>query len=224
MISDSLAALAQIFTPPFRGVLWKSLGLTLLLLVFAWVGLDKFITAYIAVPYPWLATILSILTGLGLVVGLAFLVAPVSTLVAGFFLDELAERVEREISPTRIGKALPAGQAVRLAAGFALVSIGVNIVALVLLLVPGVNVVAFICANAYLGGREYFELAALRYAPLEEVRAMRREHALYLFVCGLPIAAFLAVPLLNLLTPLFATALMVRVHARLAGLRQNVAV
>eukprot|EP01037_Dinobryon_pediforme_P043661 gene43661-54857_t len=102
----------------------------------------------------------------------------------------------------------------RLAAGFALVSIGVNIVALVLLLVPGVNVVAFICANAYLSGREYFELAALRYAPLEEVRALRRQHALYLFVCGMPIAAFLAVPLLNLLTPLFATSLMVRVHAR----------
>lgn len=219
MISDALAALAQIFTPPFRGVLWKSLGLTLLLLVFAWVGLDKFITAYIAVPYPWLATTLAVLTGLGLVVGLAFLVAPVSALVAGFFLDELADVVEHEVSPKRIGKALPAGEAMRLAIGFAIISIFVNFVALVLLLVPGVNVVAFLVANAYLAGREYFELAALRYAPLDEVRAMRREHGLYLFLCGLPIAAFLAVPVVNLLTPLFATAFMVRVHARLAGLR-----
>jgi CysZ protein len=36
------------------------------------------------------------------------------------------------------------------------------------------------------------------------------------FVHGLVIAGFVAVPLLNLLTPLFATALMARLHKRLA--------
>lgn len=216
MIASAFSALPQIFTPPFRSVLWKTLGLTLAMLAVVWLGLDRLIESWIAVPYPWLATTLSVLTGLGLVFGLAFLVAPVSSLVAGFFLDDLAELAERQADPHGPpGAPLPAGRAVWLAARFAAVSLLVNALALMLLLVPGVNIVAFIGANAYLLGREYFELAALRYRPLEEVRALRRRHGLYLFVAGLPLAFFVATPILNLLTPLFATAYMVRVHKRL---------
>src|SRR5438270_8451787 len=99
MLDDALAAFRQILTPPFRAVLIKTLGLTLLLLALIWLGLDRLVVHFIAVPYPWLATVLSILTGVGLFIGLAFLLAPTSSLVAGFFLDELAEIVEREIYP-----------------------------------------------------------------------------------------------------------------------------
>ena len=212
MFQSALAALPQIFTPPFRAVLWKVLALTLALLTLAWFGLDHLIESWIAVSNPWLATSLSVLTGLGLFFGLAFVVAPVSSLVAGFFLDELAERAEREaLPPAPVGRALPAGQAIWLA-----VSLLVNLVALGLLLLPGINIVAFLSANAYLLGREYFELAALRYRPLEEVRALRRKHAFYLFVAGLPLALFVSMPLVNLLTPLFGAAYMVRIHRRLA--------
>src|SRR5947209_10601209 len=217
MLHDALAALRQILTPPFRAVLIKMLGLTLLLLALVWLGLDRLVVHFIAVPYPWLATILSVATGIGLFIGLAFLLAPASSLVAGFFLDELAEIVEREIyPPDRIGRALPAGYAVWLAIRFALLSALVNFIALVLLLVPGINAIAFFVANAYLLSREFFELAALRYRPLEEVRALRRHYRLRIFFAGLLIAAFLAVPILNLLTPLFGTAFMVRLHKRIA--------
>ena len=84
------------------------------------------------------------------------------------------------------------------------------------LLLAGLGVIILFLANAYLLGREYFELAALRYRPLEEVRAMRRRHAFYLFLAGLPIAAFVSVPIVNLLTPLFGAAYMVRIHKRLS--------
>ncbi len=216
MFESALAALREIFTPPFRAVLFKILALTLALLAVMWIAVEKLITGYIAVPYPWLASTLVVLTGLGLFLGLAFLVAPVSSMVAGVFLDELAERVEQRTSPNgRAGQALPAGYAIWLAARFAGVSLLVNFAALLLLLVPGVNALAFFLANAYLLGREYFELAALRYRPIAEVRLLRRERALYLFVCGMFIAAFVAVPIVNLLTPLFGTAFMVRIHQRM---------
>jgi CysZ protein len=217
MLDDALAALRQIFTPPFRAVLIKTLALTLLLLALIWLGLDRLVLHFVTVQTRWVATLLSIITGVGLFVGLAFLLAPTSSLVAGLFLDELAEIVEREIyPPDRIGYALPAGYAVWLAVRFALVSALVNLIALMLLLVPGINAMAFFVANAYLLSREFFELAALRYRPLEEVRFLRRRYRLRLFVAGLLIAALLAVPLLNLLTPLFGTAFMVRVHKRIA--------
>jgi CysZ protein len=80
-----------------------------------------------------------------------------------------------------------------------------------LLLVPGVNAAAFFGANAYLLGRGYFELAASRYLPLAEVLRLREKNALRLFVAGLVMAAVIAVPVFNLLTPLFGTAFMVRI-------------
>ena len=217
MLSDAVTSFEQMLTPPFRAALWKSLALTVVLLALIWLGLDHVIVGAGAVPGPWLATMLSIVTGFGLFFGLAFLVAPTSSLVAGFFLDELAEITERSIGPeSELGRPMSGGQAIWLATKFAGVSVLVNIVALALLLVPGVNLIAFFTANAYLLGREYFELAALRYRPIEEVRALRRAHGFYIFVCGLFIAALVAIPVANLLTPLFGTAFMVRVHRRIA--------
>jgi CysZ protein len=216
MISDALAAFDQIFSPPFRKVLYRSLALTLGVLALVWLGLNRLAAAYATTPWPWLDTIIAIIAAVGLIVGLVFLVAPVSALVAGFYLDELAETVERAIAPDHVGRALPGGQASWLAVKFAAVSVLVNLLALGLLLLPGINILAFFGANAYLLSREYFELAALRYRPIDEVRALRSAHRFYLFVCGLMIAALVAIPVLNLLTPLFATAFMVRVHRRLA--------
>ncbi|MBX9758270.1 MAG: sulfate transporter family protein [Beijerinckiaceae bacterium] len=218
MISDAVAAFRQVFSPPFRRVLWKSLGLTLSILVLAWFGLEQLAVHFVTTGNPWIATTISVLTGVGLFVGLAFLVAPISALVAGFYLDELAEQVETTNEPRwPAGQPLPAAQAVALAARFALVALLVNIFALMLLLVPGVNAIAFLGANAYLMGREYFELAAMRYRPIEEARALRSEKRAYLFVAGLPIALFLSVPVLNLLTPLFGATYMARIHKRLSG-------
>lgn len=216
MFACAFEAVGQIFAPRFRAALWKVLGLTFVLLALAWLGLDRLILSVAAVASPWLQLTLSLLTGLGLFFALAYFVAPASSLVAGFYLDELAEIVEREVDPLGpVGRALPAGRALRVAARFAGLSLLVNALALVLLLIPGINLIAFFGANAFLLGREYFELAALRFRSLEEARALRQRHAPYLFVCGLWIAAFLAVPVLNLLTPLFGVAFMVRIYKRL---------
>jgi len=176
------------------------------------------LTYFIAIENAWIATTVAVLAGLSLFVAMIFLVAPISALVGGFYLDELAEQVEKSSAPVwPVGNALPTGQAIGLAARFALLTLAVNLGALMLLLVPGVNAIAFIAANAYLMGREFFELAAMRYRPMPEVQALRRAHAPYLFFAGLPIALFLSVPLLNLLTPLFGVAYMARVHKRVTG-------
>jgi CysZ protein len=216
LLEDALGAAHQIFTPPFRKVLWKTIGLTLLLLGLVFAGLDagfeKLLSGLVIFPYPWLGTAASILGGAGLVIGLAFLITPVSFVVAGFFFDELAEVVERGLpSPHGVGRALPLGEALWISLRFAAVSVVVNLVAFLLWFVPGVNAIAFFAANAYLFGRGYFELAALRYLPYPEVWRLRRVHGMRLFGAGLIMAALLAVPFVNLLTPLFGTALIVRV-------------
>ena len=90
--------------------------------------------------------------------------------------------------------------------------------ALLLFFVPLVNIGVFFAANAYLLGREYFELAAGRFRPIEEASRMRQENRGTVLLAGALLAGLVLVPVLNLLpTPLFGVALMVHVHKRLAG-------
>ena len=161
MIDAAYAALLQIFTPPFRRVLIKTLALTFLLLVVFCVGVEKLFVTWLVLPYSWLTTLLTVLAGLGLVVGLAFAITPVSFLVAGIFFDELAEIVEKEIDPATPGTTPAFVDMFLVAAKFAGVAVLVNIGAFILLLVPGLNAIVFFAANAYLLGRGYFEFAAL---------------------------------------------------------------
>ncbi len=218
ILADAAAALGEILSPKFRGTAFKIIAITLALLFLADTAIHHWLTGLSTPSSPWLRTTLALVEGLGLAVASIFLVAPASALVAGFFVDDLAAEVERDIgSPGPPGRALPIGQAAWLSIRFALLSLAVMLVALALLLVPGVNAVAFLGANAYLSGRQYFEFAALRFRSAREVKALRRAHPATVLMAGLCIALFLSVPLLNLLTPLFATALMVRVHKRLAA-------
>ena len=224
MIDDAVASLRDMFTPDFRAVLFKSLGLTMALLGALWVVLER-LAIWAASNgdawfegAPWLKTMIEIAAGLGLFVGLIFLIAPVAMLVAGFFLDELADHVEDKIYPPgHRGRPAPALTSMWLAVKFSGVALAVNLVAFCLWLLPGVNAIVFFVANAYLFGREYFQLAALRFRPLEEVRALRQRYRLRIFVAGLLIALFVATPVLNLLTPLFGVPLMARLHKRLTS-------
>jgi len=84
------------------------------------------------------------------------------------------------------------------------------------LLFAGLGAIFFFIATAYLLSREYFHLAAMRYHPVAEAKALRKRHAATVFFSGLPIAAFVSIPIINLATPLFATALMVHLHKRLS--------
>lgn len=222
MIFDAarIAAL-ELLSPPFRAVFIKTLGLTVLALVALWFGLTSLVE-WLALP--WLQTILpgipswagwlgGIIAAIALAFGMALLVAPVTAVIAGLFLDDVAEVVERNDYPRDpVGRAMPALRSLVLAIKFLGVVILGNIVALMLLLVPGINITAFFIVNGYLLGREFFEFAAMRFRPEDEARALRRQYAGTVFLAGLVIAAFLAVPLLNLLTPLFAAAMMVHLH------------
>ena len=107
---------------------------------------------------------------------------------------------------------MPALAAIGAGLKFFLVVLVVNLVALFLLLVPGVNLIAFYVGNGYLLGREYFEMVAMRHLPAEEARRLRKANLATVLLCGLIIAGLASVPILNLLTPLFATAFMVHIY------------
>lgn len=218
-VADAAAALRTALSPPFRRALLAILAITLAMLVVFSLALHHGLGLIVMPSSAWLAVTLAVVEGLGLALASIFLVAPVSALVAGFFVDDLAAKVEQALDPAGPpGVALPIGRALALSLRFAALSLIVMLAALALLLVPGLNGIAFLGANTYLAGRQYFEFAALRYRSVEEAAALRRAHPGRIYAAGLCIALLLAVPVLNLLTPLFGTALMVRVHRRVAPL------
>lgn len=229
MILDAARlSLANLLAPETRGVFWKVLGLTLLALVLLWVALRETFVAF-ALPWlqgmmpdlpgwaGWLAVVAGIAASIGLALALALLLAPVTALIAGLFLDDVAEVIEKRDYPADAsGRALPLGPALLGSAKFLGVVLLGNLVAFFLLFVPGVNLVAFFLVNGYLLGREFFEFAAMRHRSPVEARLFRAKHATSVLAAGLLVAAFLAIPVVNLLTPLFAAGLMVHLHKALS--------
>ena len=221
MLAAAIQAFRELFTPPFRAVLFKCVGLTIGLLVLLIVLLEGLFNYSVAWP-DWIETAVSWIGGLGLVIGSIFLIPPVTSLMAGLYLDDIAGEVERTRYPADPpGKEMPVHAAIGVGLRFFIAVLVVNLIALLLLLVPGVNLIAFYAGNGYLLGREYFEMVAMRHVPADEARRLRKANMGYVLLCGLIVAGLASVPIANLLTPLFATAFMVHIYkslARRAGL------
>ncbi len=235
MIDAAVKALSQILSPPMRSILWRSIAVALVLITVLAIGLQRLLSWFATSGEGWaeamlgpnfqtplnvLSWIVSIAAGLGVVFGAVFLMPAITSLVASFFVDEVAEHVETEYYPAeRPGVALPFGIAVTEGVKTALLTILVYLIALPFVFFAGVGFLAFFIATAWLLGREYFELAAMRFRPPAEAKAMRRDNAATIFTAGLIIAAFVSIPIVNLATPLFGMAFMVHMHKRLSGPR-----
>lgn len=229
MILDAAAlSFRNLFAPETRSVFWKVLGLTLVVLAALWLALRE---AFVFYLWPWFASffpampdwagwmvfVMGLFASVGLALVLALLLAPVTAIIAGLFLDDVADVVEKRDYPSDpAGTAMPLTEAVVQSLQFFGIVILGNLVALFLLFVPGVNIAAFFLVNGYLLGREFFEFAAMRFRPRREAMDFRRKHAGTVFLAGLVIAGFLAIPILNLLTPLFAAGFMVHIHKKLS--------
>ena len=221
MFAAATLAFADLFTPPFRATLLKTLALTLALLVVAFIGFQALLGGWLAFATAWLEPTILVATGIAFMVAAWFLIPPITSLIASLFLDEIAAVVERtHYASDPPGRALPLGPSLWLSIRFFVLVLSVNVLTLLLLLVPGVNIFAFLVANGYLLGREYFELVAFRRMPIPEARALRARHGTTAFMAGLVIAGFVAIPFLNLAAPLFATAFMVHLQKRTHALRR----
>ena len=236
MFDAAIKALTQMFSPPFRRVLLKSIGLGLLLIVLTGIGLNRLFSwmatngatwaeASVGAHTLWqiLAWVLSIAATLGIITGALFLMPAVTAFVGSFFVDEIADEVEKTHYPMEPpGTALPLFRAMIEGVNTALLAVLVYLCAVPFLFVAGLGLVIMFLANAYLLSREYFLLAAMRFRPAAEAKAMRRTFRTQIFLVGLLIAIFVSIPVINLATPLFAMAMMVHMHKRLSQRRIEV--
>ena len=209
-------ALGQTGDRRFRRVLWLGLLLTVALLVAAYAALlwllDFFVgpEAYFEVlgRVVNIGDLLSWSSLIFMLVLSFFLMIPVASAITSMFLDEVADAVEAVHYP-----ALPPAQGVSFAeslrdtANALGVIIGANLLAFILyVFLPFAIPFIFFGLNGYLLGREYFQLAAMRRVGRDGARALRKRHALTIWVAGVLMALPLVVPLLNLLIPILGAA------------------
>ena len=120
MLDAAFKALAQMFTRPFRTVLWKSIGLAAVLIIVVGIGLNRVLVWLAGVAQGWaeqtlgfttnmpvsvLAWLLSFAATVGIVAGSVLLMPAVTALVGSLFVDEIGAEVERTHYPDE-----PAGQ------------------------------------------------------------------------------------------------------------------
>jgi CysZ protein len=230
MFDAATNAITQMFSPPLRAVLWRTIGLSVLLIVAAGVALQRLIVHVVGLggtslettfgpqahePLNALAWILSLAASFGIIAGSIFLMPAVTAIVGSFYADRIGDEVEREHYPADPpGKALPLPVALWEGLKTALLAVVIYLCAVPLILFAGFGAVIFFLATAYILGREYFELAAMRFRSPAEAKLLRKRNATMVFIGGLLIAAFVSVPIVNLATPLFAMAVMVHLHKR----------
>ena len=113
MFEAAAKALSQMFSPPFRRVLLKSIGLALVMIVLIGIGLNRLFAWMATSGAAWaeagdrrahamwhiLAWMLSIAATLGIITGAVFLMPAVTAFVGSFFVDEIADEVERTHYP-----------------------------------------------------------------------------------------------------------------------------
>ena len=216
MIASTFRAMRDVLSPEFRSILWKAIGLTLLvfigLLAALWVGS----AALLVLPWPWLDEVIAGAASLVLLVVFFFLMAPVTAIFAGLFLDTAADIVEVSHYPGDTkGNPPSAWSSAVMGLQFGLLVLAVNIVILPTVFF-GIGVAIMLIANAYLLGREYFTMVAMRHMPARQAANLRKINSGRVWAAGLVPAGLALIPFLNILVPLFSTSYFVHIFKKIA--------
>lgn len=209
--------LGQLGDPRLRSVLILSVAASLLLIVALAAAVGFVLSALAQTGTGWLDDLIVWLGAIGTAV-FALIFFPGSVqLVSGLFADRVADAVQAVHYPGAApARTVPVAEILGDGLRFALLSIGLNILALPLyLFLPGLNVMIFLGLNGYLLGREYADMVGQRYLARDDLRAFRQANRGSLFLGGILIAGISTIPVVNLTTPVVATAFAVHEHERL---------
>src|SRR5690348_13558587 len=144
MLEAAFKAFADLLTPPLRAVLLKSVLFALAVIVTIGIALQRLLSSLAESGANWaeqssgfaphsawaaLAWFLSIMASLGIITGAVFLMPVVTNVVGSFFVDDVAEVIERGDFPADPpGRALPLTTAVIEGLKFALLSLVVYVI------------------------------------------------------------------------------------------------
>ena len=217
MVIAFFRAVGALSEPPMRRVVALSFALAVLTFAMLWLTIAVILYHAAFFDSRLLNWLVNLLGGLA-VLGLTWLFFPAAvTLIMSFYLERVAAAVEAVDYPGRgPPRPQPVGEIVSITLRLTLLTLLLNLLVLpVYLLVPGINLFLFLALNGYLFGRGYFEVVALRRLDMGAARRVRSRFAGRIFLGGLVIAGLFALPLVNLVAPVIATAFMLHIFEAL---------
>jgi uncharacterized protein involved in cysteine biosynthesis len=226
-------AFSQSFDPAFRRVFNRSLLYSFITFIAVWLaswfalewageGLVAWLRDWIGEGF-WVATLqwLVDIAAIGAIAVASFFLFPaVMVSIMALLLDDIAQAVERRYYPDLpVARQQPLAEALFGNVIFVAVTLILNLLVLplylVLIWIPPLNLVLFYLLNGYLLGREYFEMVAVRRLDPAAAKRLRRDFRGRVILAGAVITFLLTIPLVNLATPIIATAFMLHVFEEL---------
>jgi len=136
---------------------------------------------------------------------------PLSTIVSGFYLDPVSHKVnlilgnKYEENSSHISGVIAGIRILGLSSIFFIL-----ILLLKWLLISNIYLVIFIqfLASAYIIGKEFYEIVALRIFSYEKISLFRKKNFLVLNIMGILCSLLFLIPLINLIAPILSTILM----------------
>lgn len=218
MFASLRYAARLLLQPAFAGLVIRSALFTLLLLLVTLAAAEYLISLLPVLGNPLVNKALELLAPILLIFLVAALGAPVAAMIGTLYLDRLAGRIEARDFP--VAQVKPGAFLATMKAGLRLAAAVLTADILLLPLdigLPGVGETLSLLVNGWLLGWEYFELAALRHLSPAQADHLRKHHTWRIWGGGMAISLLSVVPVLDLVAPLFGTALMVHLFHRVAS-------
>ena len=228
ILSDFLKSVAQFDDPKFRRVLWRGMGLTIVLLIAACLlvnfGINQLLSSAWAANLignqSWLGALINVGGVLFTIALSIWLMVPVTSAIIALFLDEVAQAVEARHYPhlpkqtaTKLQEQILVG--IRFLGILLLANIGALILSMI---VPLLAPFVFWATNGYLMGREYFQMAAMRRMPRAQAQELFQRHHGSIWTAGILMAIPMSIPLVGLFIPILGAATFTHQFERLRAL------
>ena len=228
ILSDFLKSVAQFDDPKFRRVLWRGMGLTIVLLIAACLlvnfGINQLLSSAWAANLignqSWLGALINVGGVLFTIALSIWLMVPVTSAIIALFLDEVAQAVEARHYPhlpkqtaTKLQEQILVG--IRFLGILLLANIGALILSMI---VPLLAPFVFWATNGYLMGREYFQMAAMRRMPRAQAQELYQRHQGSIWTAGILMAIPMSIPLVGLFIPILGAATFTHQFERLRAL------
>ena len=212
-------AFEDLFDAPQRRAILLSLLGTIALIVALWFGVTVLLQLVRLTGIHWLDHIVGAAGSIGAII-LAWALFPAfSAVVMSFFLNGVADAVEAKHYPGLPPQRRQSfGEILAVTLRLLVAAIVLNLLALLVIWWPIVNLVVYYGINGYLVGRNYFVLVALRRLDPAASAALWRANRGRLILAGAAIAFLLSLPFVNLVAPVWATAFLLHVFE---GLRSG---
>lgn len=217
MISAFFKALGDLGDPRMRSVLWQSIGLSLLTALLLWGGLSWLLSSTVLIgDLPviggWIETAVDWLGSIAVFALVILLLPAFLGIYASLYIETICRAVEARHYPQLVTpRHQTIMEAVITGLKFGGLLIVFNLLLLVFIFFPPIYFVVGWAVNGHLLGREYLEMVGFRRMDPRQLRDYRLEKRGPIFMSGLMLAVIASLPVVNLLLPLFGTAMMLHV-------------